>query len=151
MVCSFHTPLSSTSPSLACHRPTPLRTGPFLKELIPPRKYAPRILPRPELSPLHPPLDRIKKIQFKSSHLVKSFGHPNGIGSVYSGSISIRSSGTIAHVPHHLSQFPLFGELLVEQRKVLDQVTAGLDDGRAGGNGAVGLDAEDEFPAGIGC
>ena len=44
----------------------------------------------------------------------------------------------------HLAKFILFGELAGEDAKVLDEGLAGVDDGRAGSDGPVGLDAEEE-------
>ena len=52
---------------------------------------------------------------------------------------------SVAAIADHLPQLPFLGEFLVEQSKVVHELSAGLNQGGARGDGAVGLDAEDEL------
>lgn len=56
------------------------------------------------------------------------------------GNSDIKSA--VRHVGSHLLQLELLGELLVEFLELGDELTAGLDQGRLGGDLAVGVDAE---------
>lgn len=46
---------------------------------------------------------------------------------------------------HHLAQFPFLGKLAAQQTKICDKIFAGLKKGLAWGEGAIGLDTEDEI------
>lgn len=56
------------------------------------------------------------------------------------GNSDVKSA--VRHVGSHLLQLELLGELLVEFLELGDELTAGLDQGRLGGDLAVGVDAE---------